>query len=39
MLTEIRNGHRKRSLETVKETSPDFVIWPLWYGRVWLFEK
>lgn len=39
MLTEIRNGYRKRRLEMVMETTPDFVIWPLWCGRVWLFEK
>lgn len=32
IFAKTRNGHRKRSLEAVKETSPDFIIWPLWCG-------
>ena len=33
-LIKARGGYRKRSLETVKESSLDFVIWPLWCGRI-----
>ena len=38
-LTEIRKRYRKRRLQTVKETSPDFAMGPLVYGKVGVFEN